>query len=356
MKTWYSIKAQAEGEYEVLIYDEIGLWGITAKQFIDDFKKIPADAKVMLRINSPGGDVFDSIAIYNVIKRHAERAQVSGTVDGLAASGASIVAMAARPLAMPENSFLMIHNSSGLAWGNAEDMRGLADVLEKIDAALVKTYVARSGQSEEKIAALLSAETWLSAAEAKDLGLADEVIAPVKLAARAMNRFQNPPKVLLDASAAANSPAVQTPEPAASPSAPAPAPSFEIVEDPEVIRAEAAAIVKLCNDNGLPEMACEFFAKQARLDAVQKFFAPAADIRARCAAATMPERAAKFIAAGLTPDEVGEHLLKIKAALDTADIDNKQRTEPEKKSGVEDAITSQREIYAIWRNPRRKTK
>lgn len=333
MKSWYSIKAQADGEYEVLIYDEIGYWGISAKQFIDDFKKIPAEAKVALRINSPGGDVFDSLAIHNVIKRHA--GEVNGTVDGIAASGASIIAMAAKRLEMPENSFLMIHNSSGLAVGNADDMRELADVLDKIDTALVSTYVTRTGQSEKKIQQMLADETWLTAKEAVDLGFADEVTNAVKIAASAnLDRFKNLPQPLKALSPAAHAPAAPSTESSSSGAASdktAPQSTdnrIEIVDlSAEQIREEAAEIVALCNQHELPEMAAEFLAKSARLADVQKRFANATEIKNRCVAAGMPELAKKFIAADMTPDEVADNLLKRKQLADPAEIDNKQRDE-----------------------------
>ena len=107
---------------------------------------------------------------------------------------------------------------------------------------------------------------------------------------------------------------------------------------------EAAEIVKLCNENGLSEMAAEFFAKGARLSDVQKRFEHAAEIRTRCVAAGMAERAPKFIAAALTPVEVSDYLLKIKAALDPTEIDNKQR--PEAQTAKPKVELDQAAIYA----------
>jgi len=312
MKSWYSIKAKDDDkdEYEVHVYDEIGFWGITAKQFIDDFKKIPATAKIQLRINSPGGDVFDSIAIYNVIKRH--QGPVAGTVDGLAASGASIIAMSAKTLSMPENTFLMIHNSSGFVWGNADDMREWADVLAKIDSSLIATYVAKSGQTAEKIAELMSDETWLTAKEAKDLGLADEVLDPVKLAALANPaRFKNAPETLK--------------------SPPSPSPSPVEGEGKEKIIAatveseknRAKAIREACAKAGVIDVAMEWFEQGQTTDQVNARLSHAPAIRERCAAAKFPERASGYIKAGVTPEEVSDHLLQLKAAMDVGEINNK---------------------------------
>lgn len=318
MKSWYEIKALSDGEFEVLIYDEIGFWGITAKQFIDDFKKIPAEAKVMMRINSPGGDVFDSLAIHNVIKRHP--GEVSATVDGLAASGASIIAMAAKTLAMPENSFLMIHNSSGLAMGNAGDMRDLADILEKIDSALVATYVAKTGQTPEAIAKMLDEETWLTAQEAKDQGFADEVIAPVKLAARASyNRFKNPPQALMTA----NADPEPTPEPTPTPE-PEPAPEPTIT--PEQARAEGEArareILAACAKAGVPEAATDFIDRGLSAAEVKSRLADADKIRARCAAARLPDRANNYIKAGMSVKEVADDLFDVLIARQGPEINS----------------------------------
>ena len=194
-QSWYEIKAQVENEVEVIIYDEIGFFGITAKDFIEDFQKIDKDATINLRINSPGGDVFDGLAIHNILQRHP--AAINVTIDGIAASIASVIAMVGDEIVMPENTFMMIHDPFGFAFGNSEDMRDLAEILDKIKSALVSSYVAKSHLDPEKVSELMSDETWLTAKEAKDLGLADEVIDPVKLAARAdLHRFKQPPDAL----------------------------------------------------------------------------------------------------------------------------------------------------------------
>ena len=148
MKSWYSIKAQSEDEVEVIIYDEIGFWGITASHFINEFKRISPNAKVTLRINSPGGDILDGIAIYNVIQRHV--GEVVATVDGLAASMASVIALAGNRLIMPENAFLMIHNPWGFSFGEADEMRDFADLLDKMKDTIVNVYVKRAGRRKRK--------------------------------------------------------------------------------------------------------------------------------------------------------------------------------------------------------------
>ena len=158
MKSWYTIRARAAGA-EVLIYDEIGAYGVTAKGFLAELGALPDDAAIDLRLNSPGGSVFDAVAIYNALKRHA--GDITVWIDGIAASAASYIAMAGDTIVMPENAFLMIHDPSGLVMGTATDMRDMAETLDKIAASMTRGYAAKSGKSEEDIAALMAAEAKL---------------------------------------------------------------------------------------------------------------------------------------------------------------------------------------------------
>jgi len=205
-RTWFSAKKSDKDVMvaEVSIYDEIGYWGVTAKDFRAALDALGDVARIDLRINSPGGDVFVGLTIFNMLERH--EAEIVVTVDGIAASIASVIAMAGNRIVMPENAFLMIHDPSGFVIGGADDMRDLADVLEKVKASMVGIYATRSGQKPEKIGELMAAETWLSAQEAKDLGLADEVAKPRRMAASAsmLERFQAAPKALRQAVARAD--------------------------------------------------------------------------------------------------------------------------------------------------------
>ncbi len=152
-------------------------------------------AELTVRINSPGGSVFDGVAIYNALKRH--RAKVTVWVDGIAASIASMIAMAGDEVVMPENAMLVLHYPSGLVAGTATDMRATADALDKMAAAMVAAYRDKSGAGDTEIEALMAAETWLSAEEAVELGLADRVEAPVRMAAHFdLSQFRNAPPQL----------------------------------------------------------------------------------------------------------------------------------------------------------------
>lgn len=197
MKSWYTIRARASGA-EVLIYDEIGAYGVTAKGFLAELGALPDEVPIDLRLNSPGGSVFDAVAIYNALKRHP--GEVTVWIDGIAASAASYIAMAGDVVVMPENAFLMIHDPSGLVMGTAEDMRATAEALDKVKGSLIQGYAAKSGKPDAEIAALMAAETWLDAKDALDLGLADRIALPVKLAASFdIARFRNAPPDLVEA-------------------------------------------------------------------------------------------------------------------------------------------------------------
>ena len=143
-KPWYSIQAAAKDVAEVLIYDEISSWGITAENFVKDLQGVTAKT-INLRINSPGGSVFDGTAIFNALRAHP--AKVVSHIDGVAASIASIIALAADEVRMAENAFYMIHNAWGVAMGDGAEMRKMADILDKIAGTLAKTYAAKTGSS-----------------------------------------------------------------------------------------------------------------------------------------------------------------------------------------------------------------
>lgn len=202
-RTWYSISNRAEASAtEVFIYDEIGLWGVSAKAFIDEVRAL-APTNLTLRLNTPGGSVFDGLAIYNFLKTLPN---VTVKIDGLAASIGSIIMLAGKRIEIAGNGFVMIHNPSGMAVGEADEMRETAALLDKIQDTLVNTYAARTGKDAETVRGWMNAETWFTAAEARDAGLVDEVTGELALAACSTQRFANPPAALT----AKATPATQT--------------------------------------------------------------------------------------------------------------------------------------------------
>jgi len=176
---WYLIRNADEGSTqdsdtsEVFIYDEIGgSFGISADEFVKDLQNIKSK-KIDVRINSPGGSVFDAVAIYNSLIKHP--ATVTTYVDALAASAASIIAMAGDECVMMIGSQLMIHDALGAEMGNAKAMRAMADFLDQQTGNLATIYASKAGGDIDEWLKLMYAETWMFAQEAVDFGLADSV-------------------------------------------------------------------------------------------------------------------------------------------------------------------------------------
>ncbi|EFC2125766.1 Clp protease ClpP [Escherichia coli] len=183
MNHWYTIKALGvRGAAEISIYEEIGGFGITAKQFAEDLKALGDVSHIDLRIHSPGGDVFEGIAIYNLLRNHP--AEITVYIDGVAASMASVVAMAGDRVVMPENAMMMIHKPWGISGGNAGDMRDYADFLDKVETVLVPAYARKTGKSAQEITAMLEDETWMDGKECLKHGFADELLPSVTAMAR----------------------------------------------------------------------------------------------------------------------------------------------------------------------------
>lgn len=163
--------ARSDGDRaEITLYEDIGFWGVTAAAMRRELDDIDA-AEILLRINSLGGDVFDGIAIYNDLLDHPAR--VSVEITGIAASIASIIAMAGDEIAIADNGFMMIHNAWTIALGDRNEFRAVADILERIDGSLAGTYAARTGAAKEEISAMMDAETWMTGVEAVEAKFAD---------------------------------------------------------------------------------------------------------------------------------------------------------------------------------------
>lgn len=198
----FSMKA-SEKTAEITIYEEIGEgWygGITAKDFVKQLAALGEVDTINVHINSPGGDVFDGLAMHNALVNHP--ATVNVHIDGLAASIASIIAMAGDTITIADNAMLMIHNPWSVAIGEAKDMRKMADTLDQIRGTLVGTYAKQTGMSEKDIIALLDAETWLDATQAKEKGFVDAIGEGKKAKASFdLSHFKNAPEKLPAASA-----------------------------------------------------------------------------------------------------------------------------------------------------------
>lgn len=195
-----TVKFQARGNRgEIWLYDQIGasFWGdgITAKSFQKDLAALGKVTNIDLRINSPGGDVFEGFAIYNQLAQHP--ATIDVYVDGVAASIASIIAMAGDKIKMAKNSMMMIHNPQGVAIGDEREMDRVKALLGQVKANLTTTYVGRTGNKAADVANWMDEETWFTAEAAVDQGFADEVIKEQAVSACFdLSPFRNVPAAL----------------------------------------------------------------------------------------------------------------------------------------------------------------
>jgi ATP-dependent Clp protease protease subunit len=297
-RRWFNMKAEA-GVGEIVIYGEIGKswWdddAMSAKQFDDELRAMGDVSTINVRINSPGGDAFDGIAIYNMLRNH--KAKVAVSIDGLASSAASIIAMAGDTITMPQNAFLLIHGASAIAIGNQQDMQSMADDLKRLDQAIVQTYVARSGSDEKTITAIMKEDRLMAASEAKDLGLVDEVKDAVKMAAKFPLRLL--PKAVADKIKAVTE---TSEEPA-----PPPAPDGEGQAEGETSPPAPTNVVHLQT--------------KAKADGRAEAMAYVRQVNDLCALAGKSGMAAKMIADDKSLDDVRAALLKARTEDETNDI------------------------------------
>jgi len=205
-KKYWEFKAKSKDEADLYLYIEIASWGGGyAAHSAQSFKKemdALGDIKILnIYINSPGGDVFEGNAIYNLLKRKAQKCNVNVYIDGLAASIASVIAMAGANIIMPNNTMMMIHNCWGSISGNAKQLREWADSLDKINTTIKQAYLNKAGDKldEETITQLMDDETWLTAQECLDYGLCDEVVGAKQIAAKfdksLLKNYKNVPDV-----------------------------------------------------------------------------------------------------------------------------------------------------------------
>lgn len=187
-----TLRASGENEATLLIYDDIAPWAITARDLVPAIRDLKAGT-IHVRINSQGGDVMDGVAIFNALRAHA--AKVVTHIDALAASIASLIALAGDEVLIADNAMLMIHDPWGITIGNSADHRKTADLLDKTsEATLVRAYIAKTDQSEKQINTWMTDETWFTAEEALDAGFVDAIEAPAGVAAHVdVGRFRNAP-------------------------------------------------------------------------------------------------------------------------------------------------------------------
>ncbi|WP_460142798.1 head maturation protease, ClpP-related [Pseudomonas sp. S3_B08] len=297
-KTWYALQASGEATervIEVFVYGEIGAWGITANQFVQDLRAMDDGVSpVIAAFNSIGGDLFDGLAMHNALSRLGARC--TGRIDALAASAASVAVCGAHRVVIAANAMLMIHNPYTYAGGGAEDFRRVADVLDQTLEAIIAAYKAKAPDIDDvELRRMVDAETWLTANEAVALGLADEVGDGIKVKAclgqgAVLQRFQHAPVELV----------AQLDEP------PEPDPELEPVDPPLVPPVVDSAklalmITQRCTAAGISNL-IEPLLNSTQLESEEIVLAGLARAKAvndLCVAARLPEFSAEYVAAGL---------------------------------------------------------
>ncbi|WP_426177710.1 head maturation protease, ClpP-related [Pseudomonas sp. TWRC1-2] len=296
-KSWYTFQASGEAEQrsiEIFVYGEIGAWGVTANQFVQDLRAMDDGVSpVTVAFNSIGGDLFDGLAIHNALSRLGERC--TGRIDALAASAASVAVCGAHRVVIAANAMLMIHNPYTFTGGDAEDFRRVADVLDQTLEAIIAAYKAKAPDIDEaELRRMVNAETWLTANEAVALGLADEVGDGLKVSAclgqgSVLQRYQNAPAELL---------AQLDEEPDVEPTDPVNLPDPEPVLDAAGL---ALMVTKGCAAAGISNLVDPILAS-TKLESeavVTAALTKAKALHGLCVAARLPELTGEFLAAGL---------------------------------------------------------
>lgn len=300
MRPCFKFTAKAGEKPAVLALDEeIGFWGTQAKDFRAALDAVEGDS-LDVEINSPGGDVMAGLGMYNMLRNWAASGkQVTTRVTGVAASIASIVALAGDKRVMPKNSFAMVHSVSGMAWGTADELREEADVIDKIQGSLRNIYVDRMGVDETKATELMAKETWLTAEECLELGFATELSDAVTATAKF-----DVEKAELPAHVAAVFKNKVTEAPKAS-------------DAPEVPDTPLAnQIAEMANKAGLQTFAAHLAISCDSLEAAKSRIAAATEISALCNLAGNAELAAVAIKANKAVADVRAELLAKMAAED----------------------------------------
>ena len=320
-KTWYAVQANGEAAgrvIEVFVYGEIGAWGITANQFVQDLRAMDDGVSpVIAAFNSIGGDLFDGLAMHNALSRLGERC--TGRIDALAASAASVAVCGAHRVVIAANAMLMIHNPWTYAAGDAEDFRQVADVLDQTMEAIIAAYKAKAPDIDEvELRRLVAAETWLTANEAVALGLADEVGEGLKVKAclgqgAVLQRYQHAPAELL---AQLDEPPEADPEEVVDP------PLIPPVVDSTKL---ALMITQRCTEAGISNLVAPLLSstKLESEEIVLAGLTRAKAVNDLCVAARLPEFSAEYVAAGLDAAAVRARLFdKIVGSGKGFEIDN----------------------------------
>ncbi|MCK9802357.1 Clp protease ClpP [Pseudomonas sp. MAFF 302030] len=355
-ESWYTVLASGEATervIEVFVYGEIGTWGVTANQFVQDLRAMDDGVSpVIAAFNSIGGDLFDGLAMHNALRRLGDRC--TGRIDALAASAASVAVCGAHRVVIAANAMMMIHNPWTYASGDAEDFRKVADALDQTVEAIIAAYKSKATEIDEaELRRLVDAETWLTANEAVALGLADEVGDGVKVKAclgqgGVMQRYQHAPADLL---AQLNEPAEADPDvdPIDPPASSAPS----VVDSAKL----ALMIAQRCAAAGISNLVAPLL-ESTQLESEEVVLAGVARAKAvndLCVAARLPEFSVEYVGAGLDVAAVRARLFdKIVTGGKGFEIDNSLPLEVDQPQKVQAKQIDQPSIWAARqaaRNP-----
>lgn len=290
-KKWYEIKALAANGQPataaapavravISIHDEIGGWGVLARDFIAEFKALPVDVPIELSVHSPGGSVFEALAMYHVMLAQSPR--ITARIEGVAASAATILLMAASRREAPANAYLMVHNPAMMSFGEADEMRKVADLLDKVKGSIAAIYVAGTQKPEADIIKMMDEETWMTGDEALAAGFIHAVTEAMPVAASlsdtVRSRFTKVPQALA------------APAPAPVPAAP------KNIAEPMAADEVAAA----CVEAGAAPLAALLIRAKATPDAVKQRLTEAKEITALAQAAGRPDDAELLVMAGVS--------------------------------------------------------
>lgn len=303
---WYSIQAAGEEggkPIEVYIYGEIGFWGVTSADFIRDLKAADDGVSdVHVHFDTIGGDLFDGVAIHNTLRALGERC--TGVIDGACFSAGSVAVCGAHTVRMADNAMFMIHNPWTFMAGDSEELRKMADMMDKASEGIVASYQHRALNIDDaELRRMINDTTWLTASEAKTHGFVDEVfgeVAPLVNNAslgKILNRYRNVPEAALRLVGEVEQPPEPEPEP--------------VPNTPEAAEL-AAKLAADCAQAGLSNCV-SYLIKASALassEAVQAHFNRAKDVRAACLVAKLPDEAQTLIEAGLTVDQAKAKLFE----------------------------------------------
>jgi ATP-dependent Clp protease, protease subunit len=190
-------KEETEIESTLYLYDAIGEWyGVSAKDFVKELSAVKAET-IRLRINSPGGDVFDARAIATALKQCGKK--TVACIDGVCASAATYVALSCNEVEIADGAFFMIHKAWTLAMGNADDFLATAELLEKIDGSIADDYARKANITRDEALALMAAETWYTSSEALERGFVDRIAEGAVVENKFnLDAYENTPKALAE--------------------------------------------------------------------------------------------------------------------------------------------------------------